>query len=84
MAHHKSAIKRIEIAERNRERNRFYRSTMRTSIKEVLNSETKENAFENFKKSSSLLDKLVTKGIIHRNLAANKKSRLMRHVNSLT
>ncbi|MEJ2635185.1 MAG: 30S ribosomal protein S20 [Calditrichia bacterium] len=83
MAHHKSAIKRIEIAERNRERNRFYRSTMRTSIKEVLNSETKENAFENFKKASSLLDKLVTKGIIHRNLAANKKSRLMRHVNSL-
>ena len=84
MAHHKSAIKRIRVAERNRQRNRYYRSTMRTMIKKVRNAETKEEALELYRKTVSLLDKLVVKGIIHRNQAANKKSRLYKYVSSLT
>ncbi len=84
MAHHKSAIKRIRVAERNRQRNRYYRSTMRTMIKKVRNAETKEEALELYQKTVSLLDKLVVKGIIHRNQAANKKSRLYKYVSSLT
>ncbi|GAB4342119.1 MAG: 30S ribosomal protein S20 [Calditrichia bacterium] len=83
MAHHKSAIKRIQIGERNRLRNRYYLSTMKTYIKKVLLSENKEQAEANFKKAVSILDKLVVKGIIHRNTAANKKSKLAKFVKSL-
>jgi small subunit ribosomal protein S20 len=84
MAHHKSALKRIRIAERDRQRNRYYRSTMRSQIKSVLSSENKEAGVENYNQTASLLDKMVSKGIIHRNMAANKKSRLMKYVNTLT
>lgn len=84
MAHHKSAIKRIKIGERNRERNRYYRSTLKSSIKRVFESTKKDEVVEHYNKASSLLDKLVAKGIIHRNRAANKKSHLMKHVNSMT
>lgn len=84
MAHHKSAIKRIRIAQRNRARNRYYQSTMKTSLKKVMTSENREEAMKDYNKAASILDKMVTKGIIHKNMAANKKSRLMKHVNSLT
>ena len=83
MAHHKSALKRIQINERNRTRNRYYRSTMRSQIKKVLSTESKEEALVQFTAAASILDKLVTKGVIHKNMAANKKSRLMKYVNSL-
>lgn len=83
MAHHKSAIKRIRVARRNRERNRFYISTMKTYIKQVLTAQNKEEGLDRYNKAASLLDKLVSKGIIHRNTAANKKSRLMKSVNSM-
>jgi small subunit ribosomal protein S20 len=39
---------------------------------------------ENFKKTTSLLDKLASKRIIHRNKAANKKSRLAQHIQTLS
>ena len=84
MAHHKSAIKRIKTAERNRLRNRHYRSTMKTFIKKVLTAENRDEALAHYNKAASILDKMVTKGIIHRNTAANRKSRLMKYVNSLS
>lgn len=84
MATHKSAEKRIRISERNRKKNRSQLSSMKTYIKKVLNATSKEEGLERYNKAASLLDKMVSKGIIHRNTAANKKSRLMKHVNALT
>jgi small subunit ribosomal protein S20 len=84
MAHHKSALKRINIANRNSERNRFYKSSMKTKTKKVLLSKNKEEAITRFNEAASLLDKMVSHGVIHGNTAANKKSRMMKHVNSLT
>jgi small subunit ribosomal protein S20 len=84
MATHQSAIKRIRTNERNRGKNRYELSSMKTYIKQVLSTTSKEEGLEKFKKASSALDKMVTKGVIHRNTAANKKSQLMKHVNSLT
>lgn len=84
MAHHKSAIKRIRTERKARSRNRFYKRKVKEAIKSVLNSQTKEEAFENFKRTSSLLDKLVNKGVFHRNKAANRKSKLARFINSLS
>jgi len=83
MAHHKSAIKRIRTSAKQRQRNRHYKSMMRTFIKNVLKQENKEEAEQSFRKTVSLLDKLAAKGIIHRNKAANQKARLAKFVNSL-
>jgi small subunit ribosomal protein S20 len=84
MAHHKSALKRIKIGERNRQRNRYHLSTMRTKIKQVLNSKNKEEAITNYDSAASILDVMVKKRVLHKNTASNKKARLMRYVNSLS
>ncbi|MBN1542623.1 30S ribosomal protein S20 [candidate division KSB1 bacterium] len=83
MAHHKSALKRIQIAERNRARNRNYMSRLRTEIKKVRASSTKEEAEGNFRRTAALLDKLAQKSIIHKNKAANQKSKLAAVINKI-
>ena len=83
MANHKSALKRIRQNNVRRLRNRYYHKTARTAVK-VLRSETeKASAAEQLPKVISLLDKLVKKNIIHKNKAANLKSKLTKHVNNL-
>ncbi|MCT4001306.1 30S ribosomal protein S20 [Elizabethkingia anophelis] len=83
MANHKSALKRIRQNNVRRLRNRYYNKTARTAVK-VLRSETeKASATEQLPKVISLLDKLVKKNIIHKNKAANLKSKLTKHVNKL-
>lgn len=84
MAHHKSALKRIKTSERNRIRNRYSRSTMKTRIKDLMKANSREEGLEKLNKAVSIIDKLVKKGIIHKNTASNKKSRLTKYVNSLT
>ncbi len=84
MAHTKSAKKRLRTEMKARSRNRYYKRQMKLAIKSVLLSESKEEALNNFKRTTSLLDKLVLKGVIHRNKAANRKSRLARYINSLS
>ena len=84
MAHHKSAIKRIRISEKQRERNRHYKSRLKTALRKVKEAQNKEAAMEALTNAYSVIDKLVSKGIIHKNTAANKKSRLTKHVNALS
>lgn len=81
MAHHKSAIKRIRTNEKARLRNKHYRSLMKTAVKKVRLAESKETASANLNNAISILDRLAVKGIIHKNNAANKKSKLTRLVN---
>ncbi len=83
MAHHKSAIKRIKISEQQRERNRRYKSRMKSALKKVLEAKTKDDATAALNNAYSVVDKLVSKGIIPKNRAANKKSSLMRHINAM-
>ena len=90
MANSKSAEKRIEINERNRLRNRFYKSSVRTLIKvffkdlEVYktskNLEDKENLQKNLSSVYSLIDKGTKKNIFHKNAAARKKAKLAAHL----
>ena len=90
MANNKSAEKRIEINERNRLRNRFYKSSVRTLIKvffkdlEVYktskNLEDKENLQKNLSSVYSLIDKGTKKNIFHKNAAARKKAKLAAHL----
>lgn len=83
MANHKSAIKRIRQNEVRRERNKYYHKTARTAMKTLRSEENKANAEEQLPKVVSLLDRLAKKNIIHKNKAANLKSKLTKHVNSL-
>jgi small subunit ribosomal protein S20 len=86
VANIRSAVKRIRQNERRRVRNAAARSTVRTAVKgtrAVLDSGAKDEARTTLARTIQVLDKAVTKGILHKNAAARKKSRLMRQVNAL-
>lgn len=83
MPQHKSAIKRVRQNEKRRKHNRSMRSKMRTLVSKVLEETDKEEAQVHLKEAVSYLDRISTKGIIHPNNAARKKSRLTKHVNNL-
>lgn len=82
----KSGIKRVEIAERNRQRNVAVKSSVKTATKKVvidIEAKNTDALKEDLASAISKLDKAVSKGIIHENTAARKKSRLMKKVNAL-
>lgn len=92
MANSKSALKRVRVAERNRLRNRPYRSASRTLVKRAefaiqdLRSATVEQAEaqEAVTKAVAMLDRSARKGVIHPNNAARRKSRLLKKYNAAT
>ncbi len=83
MAHHKSAKKRIRQNEKRRLRNQATRSKINTLSKKVLKSKSKEEALGFLREAVAFIDKSAAKGVIHRNTAARRKSRLTKYVNSL-
>ncbi len=83
MATHQSAIKRIRQTKRRTLRNRQYRSEMRSMLKKVVAATDRQAVEKDLHAAVSLLDKLVNRGIIHRNKAANQKSRLALFFNKL-
>lgn len=83
MANHKSAIKRNRSNAAKRLRNRYQAKSTRTAIKELRTSEDKGAASELYKKVASMLDKLAKRSIIHKNKAANQKSKLAKLVNKI-
>ena len=86
VANNKSSKKRIEIAERNRVRNRTYKSALRTLIKRCIAAcsaykqesatESKAAVETSLNAAFSKIDKAVKVGVLHRNTGANQKSRL--------
>ena len=80
----KSGIKRVEIAERNRQRNTAVKSEMKTRIKQVAtalsSAETEVAPVTNV--AVSTIDRAAKKGVIHPRKAARLKSRLMKRVNA--
>tara|TARA_Y100000817_G_scaffold194414_1_gene152035 strand:+ start:198 stop:458 length:261 start_codon:yes stop_codon:yes gene_type:complete len=71
--------KRVRQANKARVRNASQKSEFRTSIKKVLKSLTeknKEKSQSDFREAVSVIDKLASKGLIHKNKAARHKSRL--------
>ena len=83
MANHKSAEKRIRANESKRLRNRYQHKTTRTFIKRLKGATVKNEAEELFKQVVSMIDKLAKKGVIHKNKAANQKSKLSKLVSKL-
>lgn len=85
MANIKSQIKRNRQNEARRVRNKSVRSTLRTNIKRFLQTAEagdQDAAQAEFVKVTSALDKAAAKNIIHKNKAANQKSRLAKKLSS--
>ena len=93
MANSKSSAKRVEINERNRLRNRFYKSSVRTLIKVFFknletykiskNPKDKETLEKNLSSVYSLIDKGTKKNIFHKNAAARKKAKLAAYLKAV-
>ncbi len=86
MANIKSAIKRIRSSERKRMRNKPVRSALKTYVKSAqtqIGSGDTDMSAEAVVRAISALDKAASKGIIHRNQAARRKSRLMAKLNKI-
>jgi small subunit ribosomal protein S20 len=86
VANIKSQIKRITTNEKARQRNVAIRSSVKTAIRkfrDAADAGEKDKAVELQRDAAKKLDKAVTKGVLHANQAANKKSALAKRVNSL-
>jgi small subunit ribosomal protein S20 len=86
VANIKSQIKRITTNEKARQRNQAIRSSVKTAVRKVreaADAGDKAKALELQKDAAKKLDKAVTKGVIHANQAANKKSAIAKRVNAL-
>jgi len=83
MPQHKSAEKRIRQNEKRRKRNQSRKSQVRTKIKKLKSTDDPEAARELLNDVKGDLDRLAAKGIIHKNRAANRKSKLETFVDGL-
>lgn len=87
MANIKSALKRVQIARIRMTKNAAYKSMMKTAVRRFetsLKGEDLSTAQVNLQKVNRIIDKLASKGIVHKNMAARKKSRLTKQLNKTT
>jgi small subunit ribosomal protein S20 len=83
MANHKATKKDVRQSEKRRDRNRYYGKTTRNAIRDLRAIKGQTEAGEKMPDVASMIDKLAKKGVIHKNKAANLKSKLARKVNTL-
>lgn len=87
LANTKQAKKRVRQAEKHRRENASMRSMLRTYIKKVTSaiaSGDQKNALAFLQEATPIIDRMASKGIIHKNKAARHKSRLTLHIKALT
>jgi small subunit ribosomal protein S20 len=94
VANTKSALKRAQIAERNRLRNKAYKSAVKTLMKKYLSAvesyaanptpESKQEVMARMSEAYSKIDKAVKRGVLHPNNGARKKSKLAHKLKPLT
>lgn len=84
MANHSATKKDVRQSRKRNERNRYYGKTTRNAIRDLKAIEGKEGAMEKLPSITSMIDKLAKRGIIHKNKAANLKSKLTKGVAALS
>ncbi|MBO5740656.1 MAG: 30S ribosomal protein S20 [Bacteroidaceae bacterium] len=84
MANHKSSEKRIRQEQKRRLHNRYYAKTMRNAVRKLRATKEKEEALQLYPSVQKALDKLAKTNIIHKNKAANLKSKLALYINKLS
>jgi small subunit ribosomal protein S20 len=80
MANHKSSEKRIRSNDAKRVRNKYHAKTTRNAVKSIRTSSDKAASEKELPSVLSLIDKLAKRNVIHKNKAANLKSKLMKKV----
>ncbi|NJL78740.1 MAG: 30S ribosomal protein S20 [Richelia sp. RM2_1_2] len=93
MANSRSALKRVLVAERNRIRNKTYKSALRTLMKKYFTAldtyvaeptpELKQEVLLKMSAAYSKIDKAVKRGVLHENNGARKKSRLAKRLSAI-
>ena len=83
MANHKATKKDTRQAEKRRERNKYYGKTTRNAIRELRDVKDKKGATDKMPETVAMIDKLAKRGIIHKNKAANLKSKLAKKINKI-
>ena len=83
MANHSATKKDVRQSRKRNERNRYYGKTTRNAIRDLKVMEAKGDALEKLPGVASMIDKLAKRGIIHKNKAANLKSKLTKGVTTL-
>ncbi len=81
MANHKATKKDVRQAAKRRDRNKYYGKTTRNAIRDMKAAKGKEMG-EQFPSVAAMIDKLAKRGVIHKNKAANLKSKLARKANA--
>ena len=84
MANHKSSEKRIRSTEAKKTQNRYQGKTVRNAVKKLRGTTDKDEVTKSLPEVISHLDKLAKKSVIHKNKAANLKSKIMKKANALT
>ena len=84
MANHKSALKRVRSSAKKQALNSYQHKSARTAIRKLRAMTSKQDAEKFMPKVVSMVDKLAKKNIIHDNKAANLKSKLAKHVATLS
>ncbi len=87
MANHKSALKRARQNEKKRLRNKSTKTRVKNvekSVRLAVNENSKETALNQLNAAQSAIDKAAKKGVIHKNTASRKLSRLSRQVNAIS
>ncbi|MBL0333115.1 MAG: 30S ribosomal protein S20 [Chlorobiota bacterium] len=83
MPNHVSSEKRVRQTKTRRTRNRFQRVALRNAIKAFTVAESKEDLLVAEQKATQLLDRYANKGLIHKNLAARKKSQMAHRISAI-
>ncbi len=83
MANHSATKKDVRQATKRRDRNRYYGKTTRNAIRDMKTSTEKKVYEEQLPNVISMIDKLAKRGIIHKNKAANLKSKLTKKATSI-
>ncbi len=83
MANHKSTLRRIRSDKSKTLNNKYYHKTMRNSLRDLRAEEDKSAAQKEMSSLVSKIDKLAKRGVIHKNKAANIKSKLSKKIAAL-
>lgn len=83
MANHSATKKDVRQSRKRNERNRYHGKTTRNAIRDFKALDTKASASEKIPEIASMIDKLAKRGIIHKNKAANLKSKLVKGIRTL-
>ena len=78
-----TVLKRVRQSRKANSRNKHYKSMMKTAIKNILETKDKKDSDVKLRDTISIIDKVKSKGIIHKNTASRQKSRITQYINTL-